>query len=192
MNGLYSKSVMMVWVCGGSVAFLSCSLSGCSGPSRMSLSTDGPGHAGELVWWKVVFPVESKPPIIGVEFRFADRQMEQWILSEHGVRCFRYASTERVSAGPPLSPSTSSEDMAVVRGWLAHYPPRADPARAFGAGGLASVHTMWDAVRLLETHWADHEVESPPGLNAHEVAYELGYFYRDVLTLLKVQEEMGW
>jgi len=175
----------------------------------MRLAHGGPENSHGLAWWYVTFEDHVRAPIVGIEISADDSRTDQWMLTDRGVRCYRYQGSRLLAAGPPLSTVRAPEDLEQTRHWLLHYLPQAVPHRALPpdalkgpprdppstnrwvADALAAPPSMAQVVELLRTHWPDLLVDSPARMTAYEVAYEIEAFPHGLWELLAASEALG-
>ena len=175
----------------------------------MRLAHGGQANPHGLAWWYVTFEDDVRAPIVGIEISAGDSQTDQWMLTDRGVRCYRYQGSRLTAAGPPLPTVPAPEDLEQTRDWLLRYLPQAVPHRAvppdaFGgpprdpprtrrweAGALAAPPSMAQVVKLLRTHWPDLLVDPPAHLTPYEVAYEIEAFPHGVGELFAASKALG-
>jgi hypothetical protein len=164
---------------------------GCAAPGRMQLVGPVAQDWNDLIWWSVGAADSAVAPVIGVEIRGAAAQTERWLLTDHGVRCYRYRGTQLIGVGPPLPTGATPEEFAETRNWLGDYLPHVVPQRTLPAAPVAGLTSMADILALLHTQWADRKVDPPAPWTARELTHEGEEFRHGIAELLAAAATLG-
>ena len=164
---------------------------GCAQRSRMRLARTGAVDSHELAWWYATFSDGVRAPIIGIEIPKGGSETDQWILTDRGVRRFRYRSRALIAAGPPIPTTASPGDLEQTRGWLLHYLPAAAPRRALPRERVTQAASAAEFVELLRANWPDVLVDPPARLTPRKIAHEIEAFPHGIAELLAASETMG-
>ncbi len=163
---------------------------GCAQASRMRLADPVPGNPRSLVWWCMTSAGAVRPPMVGIEISGDDSRTDQWILTERGVRCYRYNGRDLIAVGPPLPTTPTPADFEQTRRWLRHYLPQASPRRALPAREVAEAVSMARLVELLRTNWLDVLVAPPAQITPRRLVHELEAFPHGLAELLAASDAM--
>ncbi len=91
---------------------------GCAAPGRMHAVGPVSPNEHDLVWWSVEEAAGAVAPVIGVEIRGRTEETDRWLLTDRGVRCYRYRGAQLIGVGPPLPTNPTSEEFTQTRDWL--------------------------------------------------------------------------
>ena len=166
---------------------------GCAAPGRLQVIGPVPQNGHDLVWWSVgaadgaVAPV----PVIGVEICAEAAQTERWLLTDRGVRCYRYRGNQLIGVGPPLPTGATPEEFAETRNWLGAYLPHVMPQRTLPAAPVAGLTSMAEVLALLHAQWADRKVDPPAPWTARELTHEVEEFRHGIAELLAAAATLG-
>ncbi|MFH0982270.1 MAG: hypothetical protein V2A79_12105 [Planctomycetota bacterium] len=157
----------------------------------MHLARSNAVKSHDLVWWYVIFDSGLRAPIVGIELSSRDSQTDQWILTERGVRCFRYQGTRLRAAGPPLPTVGVPEDREQARRWLLHYLPQVAPHRVLAPQAIAKARSMTELVGLFRARWPEAMVDPPARLTPYALADELEAFPHGLRELVAAFKNVG-